>query len=516
MKDFPLVAIVGRPNVGKSTLFNALTKTRLAIVADQEGVTRDRRIHNIRPSDLDGREIRLMDTGGWMPEAWRRERKDQEILRGIETQILAGLKEACLVLFVVDARAGRLPLDDEIAKFLRREGKKFTVLCNKIDTDKQENWETEFRALGGEGILPVSAEHRRGIGAIWQEISSRLPAEEIEEGIVSDTEAESEAKELKVPSARSLPFADRPIRICILGRPNVGKSSFLNALLREERAVESAIPGTTTDPIDVDFDFMGQKFTIIDTAGIRRHSKRADDVENLSVMYAKRNLEKVDLAFLVLDAADGVTAQDAKIASLLCESGAAAVVIANKWDLAPESMRAQGERALAEFVKSAAKEIPFLDYAPIVALSAKESRVYSAVAGADADHVRPLRIRSDIDALWYLAKDLCVERDHAVPTVELNKVLVETAPRGPNIAESVGKVLFAHRVGVRSPVFCAYVQNPKKIPDSYRRYLTKTVRSHFGFRGNPIRWIFRKKKDIRSYKESIQEYRKFLAEREAQ
>lgn len=476
-EGLPIVALVGRPNVGKSTLFNALSGQRKALVYDMEGVTRDRRISTVRPDGLQKRPIALMDTGGWMPESWRKEREDKDLLLAIEEQILAGLKQASVILQVVDIRVGLTALDEEIIRYVRTLGKPLILLANKRDTEKQDGLEHEFYSVGADAVLGVSAEHRRYLEDIWTTVGEYLPPEEF-----LDPAAE--------PSVE-------PIKICIVGRPNVGKSSFLNCLLEEKRSVASPISGTTTDPVDTSIIRGKQPFLLVDTAGIRRHAKRNDSVENLSVIYAKRNLEKADIAFLVLDAQDGITAQDARIAKLVQEEGTAVIIIANKWDLAPEEVRVDSSEAIQNFAKVLRDQFSVLDYAPIIAASAERRKVYAAKMGQDAANVTPFRMDFSVDGIWQLVKEVIRSRNIQVPTNALNSLLQEAMAAGPNISQNVGKVYFAHRLGIRRPTFCAYVKKPESVPDSYKRYLVRSVREKYGFRGNPIRWVFKRKGDGR-------------------
>lgn len=504
----PTIVIVGRPNVGKSTLFNALVGGRRALVADKEGVTRDRREFTTRLKEFSGREVRVIDTGGWLPESWRRERADAEILRGIEEQVVEAMRaESGLILLVVDARNGLLPLDREIASFLRKQGKNFIVVCNKIDSERQAGLEDDFHSLGGEQIIAVSAEHKRGIGEIWTLLSERFPRT-----VAEAQEPQDLAPALPRNHSTPWPAVDnRPLRIVIVGRPNVGKSSLLNSLLGEKRAVESNIPGTTTDPIDVDVEKNGEKFTIVDTAGIRRTSKRHDDVEDLGVLYAKRNLETVDLALLVIDAADGMTTQDSRIAELVANSGAAAIILANKWDLAPKDLTAKeaGKSVDETLAESIREQCPFLEYAPILGISAREKRVYFHHSGEGARVSKKLQPPNNLEDLWSFSRQLVSFRDRLVDTGELNEVVQAALVAGPNISQNIGQIQFAVRVPARTPVFCAYVRNPDRIPKSYRRFLARTVREKFGFPGNPIRWIFRRKKEMKAEPYALAQYKLF-------
>jgi GTP-binding protein len=468
-----LISLVGRPNVGKSSLFNALVGKKKALVLDFEGVTRDRRIETAKVEALGDRRVRVCDTGGWMPETWRKGREDKETLRNIETQILKALEESAVIVLVMDIREGPTALDRDIVAYIRRLGVPFVIAANKCD-DPMESYEIhEFFELGADDVIPVSAEHKRGIVDFWERIDKFLPEEPA--ASVDD---------------------DGLIRVCIVGRPNVGKSSLLNRIVGEERSVASSIPGTTTDPVDVEIERQGRRFLLVDTAGIRRHAKRENDVEDLGVMYATRNLENADLALLVVDAEQGITSQDSRIARLVEESGCACIVLANKWDKSPQQIKQDSKDAVKKFRELLDEDWPFLDFAPLVAISAEKGKVYGAAPGADA--IDPLdgpwRLPRYLEEIWILALDLIEAREKKVSPEELRELVDEAFAVGPTWTEGLGEFRKLHQVGNRPPQFLAFVLDANKVPEALRRYLKRAVRERFGFRGNPIRWVFRHKR----------------------
>jgi GTP-binding protein len=477
----PLIALVGRPNVGKSSLFNALTKKRQALVSDFSGVTRDRRFGEVKVDALAGKPVRVVDTGGWMPDHYRRERGDRELLENIEKQVLQALEEASVIVQIVDAREGVTPLDEEIGRFIRKMGKPFYIAANKVDRPDLSFQESEFYALGPDEVMPISAEHKLGIQGLLEKMLPHLGEYGELPKVKDEDEEEKETK-----------AAMETIKVCIVGRPNVGKSSLLNQIVGELRSVASSEAGTTTDPVDVEIERNGQGFVIIDTAGIRRHAKRKNEVENLSVMYAERNLQQADIAFLVLDTEEGVTAQDSTIAAAVEESGCTAIIIANKWDKAPNFVQ-DSKDGITKFAEMAHKEVPFLEYAPILCISAEKGLLYGAHPGADAEGAAEWEFPTELNDIWSFALQLVQAREVRVSQAEIRGIVEDAVMRGPRIIEEIGSLRKIHQVGNRPPQFLAFVRDPNKIPDSFRRYLSRAVREKYGFRGNPIRWVFRRK-----------------------
>lgn len=476
MASKSMISLVGRPNVGKSSLFNVLTKKKQAIVMDFEGVTRDRRFATVPVEALKNKLVKVCDTGGWMPEAWRKDREDREMLQNIESQIMKALEESAVIVLVMDIRKGPTNLDVEIVSHIRKLGVPFVIAANKADVFNETFQMAEFFSLGAEAVIPVSAEHKLGIEEFWLEIAKYLP-EVSAERVIDETVN----------------------KICIVGRPNVGKSSLLNLLVGEERSVASALAGTTTDSVDIEVEREGQRFLLVDTAGIRRHAKRKDDVEDLAVMYAKRNLEAADLAFLMIDCEEGITAQDSRIATLVEESGCACIILANKWDKAPREVKSEAGEGIKKFRELVEKAWPYLDFAPLVGISAERGRVYGAAAGTDAlDPEGPWNLPQRIEDLWGFALDILEARKRTVTPEELKELVAEAFAVGPNWIDKLGEFRQIHQVGYRPPQFLAYVKDANSVPEALRRYLKRSMRERYGFRGNPIRWVFRHKGGDRS------------------
>ncbi len=464
-----LISLVGRPNVGKSSLFNALLKKKQALVMDFEGVTRDRRFGTVAVEALQNKVVKVCDTGGWMPEAWRKSRDDAEMLQNIEIQIKKALLDSAVIVVVMDIRQGVTSLDEEIVGHIRRLGIPFVIAANKADVFQQTFQMSEFYTLGAEEVIPVSAEHKLGLEDFWLKIAHYLP--EISSEQVID---------------------DSVYKVCIVGRPNVGKSSLLNRLVGEERSVASSLPGTTTDSVDVEVERAGHRFLLIDTAGIRRHAKRKDDVEDLAVMYARRNLENADLAFFMIDCEEGITSQDSRIATLVEESGCACIVLANKWDKAPQHVKSEAGEGVKKFREVMEKAWPFLEFAPLVGISVERGKVYGAREGSDAlEPEGPWRLPAHLEDLWDFALDILEARKRSVSPEELKEVVAEAFAVGPNWIDSLGEFRHIHQVGHRPPQFLAYVKDANAVPEALRRYLKRAMRERYGFRGNPIRWVFR-------------------------
>lgn len=438
MGALPVVAIVGRPNVGKSTLFNRLVGGRKAIVHDEPGVTRDRLY---APTTWRGRRFLVVDTGGFEPGA------TTGLAALVRAQVRRAIQEADLILFVVDAREGLSPLDHEIARLLRREARaRIIVVANKVDAPAHESLAADFTRFGFPDIFPVSAEHGLGAAELADLIVETLPPAEAE----SQTES---------------------IGLAVVGRPNVGKSSLINQMLGQERVIVSEEPGTTRDAIDTPFTYRGTNYVLIDTAGIRARSRVRRPLERFSVVRALRAMERSDVALIVLDGPDGVTEQDAKIAAHAKESGCAATLVVNKRDLMPPG--AESERQMTLQIR---EQLRHLDYAPVAFVS--------ALTGARVTSLLPL------------VKRVAEERARRIPTPALNTLIGEAVRRYP--PPSGGKrpirIHFATQAARPPPTFLLFVSDPGGVPVTYQRYLVNQLREAFGFGGTPIRLAFKGKR----------------------
>jgi GTP-binding protein len=433
----PVVAIIGRPNVGKSTLFNRLIGARRAIVGDVPGMTRDR-IYG--EAEWQNRMFRVVDTGGIVPD-------DEAVIpASIFKQARAAIDEASLLLFVVDVREGITPIDEELARRLRALNKPVFVVANKADTARVADYAGEFHRFGYEEVFPVSAEHGGGVGDLLDAIIERLPA--------------VEAVERK----------QNEINVAIIGRPNVGKSSLINKLLGQERVIVSPIPGTTRDAIDSIFETKDEeghpiRLRLIDTAGIRRKGKTNEMAEKLSVVMARKHIERADVVLVLIDAVEGVTALDANIAGYAHEAGRSIIIIVNKWDAVEKDTYTIGK--YEEKIRDAMK---FLDYAPILFISALTGQRVARL---------PELIKRANDA-----------RNLRIPTAQLNKFFEEhlEQPRATISAKSRLKVLYLTQAGTRPPTFVVFTSGAKtKLHFSYERYLINRLREAFDFFATPIR-----------------------------
>jgi GTPase len=425
----PKIALVGRPNVGKSTLFNRIAGRRKAITDSRPGSTRDR---NYAQTTWQGAAFELIDTGGLLLQT------DDPLLGPASKQAERAIEEADLVLLMVDARAGLLPDDKAIAARLRRKGKQVLVAVNKVEGE--EDGLGEFARLGFDGMMAISAEHGLGVGDLLDEALSRVPRVEA---------PEEEA---------------RPLRIALVGRPNVGKSSLLNRFLGSERALVSPIPGTTRDAVDSLLVKGDKRYLFVDTAGIRRSRLLKENVDHVSVVQARRSLERADVAIIMLDAAEGLREMDATIAGYAQEAGRAVVVAVNKWDLADE--KGLKQRGTEENVRDALK---FLSWAPVVFISAQSGKGLTALLKA-------------------------AERAHAssrtrITTGQLNRLLAQVTqaflPKAAKGNQPV-KILFGTQIGVAPPTFALSLNHPVELHFSYKRYLENQLRKAFGFEGTPI------------------------------
>lgn len=443
--SMPLVAIVGRPNVGKSTLFNRLTGTRKSIVGDEPGITRDRIYGEV---EWKSKKFELVDTGGIVPD-------DEAIIpANIFKQASFAIEQSEAIIWVVDARAGAIPLDEEIGVLLRNIGKPVFIAANKAESRKVEEEAAEFYQFGF-GLIPVSAEHGNGIGDLLDEVFGVLEfPEEIEEEKSKD------------------------IKLAIIGRPNVGKSSLLNKILGEERVIVSPIAGTTRDAIDTELTVDDQKYLLIDTAGIRRKGKTTEMAEKLSVVMARKALERADVAILVIDAVEGVTNLDANIAGYALESGCSIILAVNKWDALEEKQT----NTIYEFERNLRRQMKFLDWSPMVTIS--------ALTGQRVTNILPL------------VKKANEARNLRVSTSKLNKFFEENIaqPKGGN-APSPGSarlhIQYITQAGIRPPMFILFTsgggQSKAGLHFSYLRYVENRLRDEFEFFATPVKLIERHK-----------------------
>jgi GTP-binding protein len=438
-KPLPTVAMIGRPNVGKSTLFNRILGVRNAIVDDVPGVTRDR---NYAEGEYRGRPFRLVDTGGLDPSA------REGMLSLIKQQSQLAIAEADIVILLVDGRAGLTPADQEVASLLRRAKKPVLLAVNKIDTPAAEPLLADFYRLGQDELYPVSAEHGLGVAELLDALYPLLP----------DTADQAPA--------------DLP-RIAIVGRPNVGKSTLLNSLVGQNRVVVSDQPGTTRDPIDTVIDHDDRQYLFTDTAGIRRRGRIERGIEGYSVARALRAMGRSDVAVLILDAVEGITEQDTKVAGLILRQGRACIIVVNKWD-----RREAEPNAKKEFSLELRRRFSFLPWAPILFASA----------------LKP----GSVNGLFTLIDQVMAGFALRVPTGQLNKFLQELIAENPipvrkGTPRRALKSVFMTQVATKPPVFALFVGHPKDIGKTYLRFLENRLRKQYDFSGCPIRMLVRQK-----------------------
>jgi GTP-binding protein len=443
----PVIAIVGRPNVGKSTLFNRLTKTRNAIVADYAGLTRDRHYGDARIGE---REFIVIDTGGFEPE------NPTGIVREMAKQTRQAVAEADAVIFVVDVRAGVSAHDHDIARYLRIAGKKVLLAVNKAEGMADSPHLAEFHELGLGDPLAVSAAHGQGIDDLAEAALAVALGDEAGEN--SDTEP------------MSSDAADVPIRLAVAGRPNVGKSTLINAWLGEERLVAFDQPGTTRDAIVVPFERAGTRFDLIDTAGLRRRGKVFEAVEKFSVVKTLQAIAEANVVLLLLDATQGVTDQDAHIAGYILESGRAVVVAVNKWDAVDAYQKELLERSIAQ-------RLPFLKFAPVLTISAVRRQGFAPV--------------------WKAIADARASATRKMSTPVLTRLLLEAVQhQSPKRAGAFRpKLRYAHQGGMNPPVIIIHGNSLEHVTDSYKRYLEGRIRAHFKLTGTPLRIEMRSSKN---------------------
>ena len=433
----PLVAILGRPNVGKSTLFNRLTEQRQAIVHDEPGVTRDRIYGEV---EWTGVEFDIVDTGGFVP------RSEERFEAAIREQVMLTLEEADVILFVVDVEVGITDLDQEVADRLRRAKQPVFVVVNKSDNRTRALDATEFYSLGFEHVFPLSAINGTGTGDFLDAVVEALP----------DIPEEGEP--------------DEAPRIAFIGRPNVGKSSLTNQLLGKSRAIVTEIAGTTRDPIDARMEYNGQEIVLVDTAGLRRKARVRENVEFYSTLRTERAIQHCDVAVILIDAVMGLKAQDARVLHDAEQMKKGLVIAVNKWDLVDKETN-----TARDFTAGIHERLGLLDYVPVVFISALTGQRTSKVLD--------------------LALDVHNERMKRVPTAKLNEVIQAAikAQYPPSYRGQYVKINYATQVRDRPPVFAIFSNYPKGVKESYRRYLENRIRDAFGFEGVPLTLSFKQK-----------------------
>jgi GTPase len=433
----PVVAIVGRPNVGKSTIFNRIVGERISIVEDIPGVTRDR-IYST--AEWLNHQFNIIDTGGI-------DIGDEPFLEQIRQQAEIAIDEADVIIFVTNGREGITAADEEVAKILYRTNKPVVLAVNKIDNPDMRDQIYDFYSLGFGEPYPISGSHGLGLGDLLDAVVAHFP--------------KGESKD----------YDDDTIKFSLIGRPNVGKSSLVNAILGEERVIVSDIAGTTRDAIDTEFKYNGQKYVIIDTAGMRKRGKVYESTEKYSVLRALKAIERSDVVIVVLNAEEGIIEQDKKIAGYAHEAGKGVIIVVNKWDAIEKD-----EKTMQEFEKKIRDHFLFLDYAPIVFLSAKTKK-----------RLHTLMPKIDL-----------VSENHAmrVQTNVLNEVIMDAIAMNPTPTDNGKrlKIYYATQVAVKPPTFVIFVNDPELMHFSYERFLENRIRDAFGFEGTPIKIIARARK----------------------
>ncbi|MDP7175752.1 MAG: ribosome biogenesis GTPase Der [SAR324 cluster bacterium] len=447
---YSIVAIVGRPNVGKSTLFNRLVGRRSAIVEKKPGVTRDR---NYGISKYHGYEFIAIDTGGFEPVA------ESLLRKQMVQQARLAVEEADCVLFVVNAQEGWTPADGEIYRTLVEAETRLFVVVNKADNPRLEEESTDFYQLGVEIIYPVSAEHNRGIDGLLEEVD-QLVSLKMEEKRDSTEEADR---------------SKEPIAVAVIGKPNAGKSSIVNALLRKERMIVDSVSGTTRDPVDSHCSYEGREYLLVDTAGIRRRGKVSQKIETFSIVSALKSIERADVTLLIIDAEEGITEQVMKIAGYANERKKSLLIVMNKWDLVKKD-----GTTLKQVEEEVYDRLGFISFAPILFVSAKTGlrvpQIFEKILSVHGQYVRRIQT-SDLNTILQL-----IVNQHPPPSKSGRPT----------------KVYYGNQVSVAPPTFVFMTNNPEKTNFAYERYIANQFRYHFGFEGSPLNFIWRKKKSARS------------------
>jgi GTPase len=430
MSNLPKVVILGRPNVGKSTLFNRIAGRRRALVGNEPGMTRDR-LQAV--AEWQGKKFELIDTGGIVPQD--HELIPSEILR----QARVAVMEAFHLILVVDAREGIVPLDEELAALLRRADKPLSLAANKVDLPQHAPLAAEFASLGFQDIFPLSAEHGLGVDELLDHVTTKISS--------------SEESALITPE---------PVRIAIIGRPNVGKSTLLNRMVNQERSIVTPLAGTTRDAVEAEVERDGMRFQFVDTAGIRRKGKTTLLAEKLSVIQARKHLERADIALLIIDAQEGIAALDAHIGGYAHESNRSVVLVANKWD----AIR-KGPTAAREFEQALRRRMKFLDYAPVVFISALKGQ--------------------RIESLWQTIAEVAASRNQRIPTAEMNAFLKGIdLERLPSSRGRPLRIYYLTQASASPPTFIAFTNQARGLHFSIERFMVNRIREKFGFVGTPI------------------------------
>jgi GTPase len=449
--ELPLVALVGRPNVGKSSLYNRLVGGRPALVEDIPGVTRDRRYG---VADWGPTHFRVVDTGGLDPSA-------VGILGAMRQQTLRALDEADLVLFVVDAQEGITGVDSDVAKVLRQSGRPVLVAANKVDSSRAESAATEAYALGFPDVFPISASHGRGVNDLLDMVVARLPKTARMPGKPSEKAERSREESPDSPPELAV------LKLAFVGKPNVGKSSLVNCLLGEERVLVHDQPGTTRDPIDTPFSFGGREYLLVDTAGMRRRRSIDTLTEHVAAKMARDQLDRCDVAALVIDSREGATAEDARLASLIEDSGRCAIVVLNKKDLV-------GRAAIDAKIESTRETLAFLRYAPVLLTSAVT--------------------RAGVTTILTEAAKAFDQASRRISTGDLNKLFEQIVAQKPPPSGRGGrhvKLYYATQAASRPPTFFISTNHPTEVGYPYRRFLINRLREAYGFGGTPVRLVLR-------------------------
>ncbi len=433
----PVAAIVGRPNVGKSTLFNRLTGERKAIVDDVSGVTRDR---HYGESFWNGRDFTVIDTGGYLRD------KGSSIVSGIRNQVELAIREADIIIFVVDVLRGITKEDDTVAERLRKQNKPVILAVNKSDNSEIAWQAHEFYRLGFDDPFPVSALSGRGTGELLDRLVDFLP------------DPEEDPEEDPVP------------KLAVIGRPNVGKSSLINALLKDDRCLVTDIPGTTRDSVNSRLEYEGKTYTLIDTAGLRKKSRVKDHIEFYSILRTEKSIRECDIAVLMVDAVQGFEMQDTRLLRLAEQFNKGIVIALNKWDLVEKDTATE-----KEFKDAIYRKVPTMNYVPVVTISARTGQ-------------RIHRIISECE-------EVLEERSKKIPTSKLNRFLKEITAKKPLPYEKGRQLTIKYMTQVKHkpPVFAFFMNTPRELPSNYRRFIENNLRETFGFKGVPITMVFREK-----------------------